>query len=168
MSSKSDRIIVILVCVNARIQYLKDICSNTVLAHCIKYIKKITVFLTIYLLQLYRNVFHILQCLGVKEIWGRVYLRHELSFIFLHDRGELLCITDHQELYSSEGPVIATIPSQGHVDCVEQVCPDHGYFIDYKQVESTDYLYPLFSKTAVTLRSLIFCYEFLYIRKIRT
>ena len=167
MSSKSDRIIVIVVCMDTRIQYLKDICRNTVLAHCIKYIKEITVFLTIYLLQLYRNVFHILQCLGMKEIWRRVYLCHEWSFIFLHDRGELLCITDHQELYSSEGPVIASVSSQSHVDCVKQVCPDHRNFIDYKEVKSADYLHSLFSKTAVTLRSLVFCYKFLYVRKIR-
>ena len=81
----------------------------------------------------------------MKEIRRLIYLRNVLPFVFLNDGGELLGISDHQQLYSAEWLVIVTVFPQGHVHRIHQVCPDHRNFIDNQQVQCADDLDSFFS-----------------------
>ena len=104
----------------------------------------------------------------MEEIRRRIYLIHILPLTLLYDRRQLLGIPYHQELHTSERPVIMTITSQSHVYRIKQISPHHGYLIDDQKIQGTDYLLSLLAETSVTFRSLIFRNKFLDIRKIRT
>ena len=62
----------------------------------IQYLKEIIILLPMHLLQLYYYVVQFLQSLGMEEIRCRVYPLHILALAFLHHRGELVHITNHQ------------------------------------------------------------------------
>ena len=56
----------------ALIEFLKIISCWFCLADIIENVKKSSIFLTIYLIQLYRHIVYLAQGLGAKEIWGVV------------------------------------------------------------------------------------------------
>ena len=91
-----------------------------------------------------------------------------MAFTVLDHRRKLLGIADHQQLDATERTIVHAVFPQGHVHSIQQVGAHHGYFIDNEQVERTDNLDSLLAKAPVSLRHLIFCDKFLYIRKIRT
>ena len=102
----------------------------------------------------------------MEEIWGRIDLRHVLALVFLHYRRQLVGISYHQQLDSSERLAAAAVMPQTHVHGVEQVRPDHGNLVDDQQVEGSDDLLPFLAEPAISFRHLVLCHKFLDVRKI--
>ena len=101
----------------------------------VEQLHEVEVLLSEHLLQADCDIGNLAEGTAPEEIGGGIMVAQNLLVARCDHRGELLEVSDHQQLHTPEGPGVAAVFPQGVVDGVKQVGPDHRDFIDYQQVD---------------------------------
>ena len=119
----------------ARVELVGYVLVDAVLAYLAQEANKAAVALAVDALQLYGDVLDLLQGTRAEEIGGLVVGVEQLPLLVGGHGGELLQVTDEQQLHAAEGPVAVAVLAQHAVDGIEQVATHHGYLVDDEEVE---------------------------------
>src|SRR5690606_35256021 len=117
------------------IQYFQIFRSTLVVSDIVQYGNKFLILLSIYLLQFQLDQSMLTQNLGIEKERTGIMCTEHLPLVFTHDRGQLVQVTDKQDLQSAKRPHIPTDRLQYHVDHIQCICPYHGDLVYHEQFQ---------------------------------
>ena len=126
-----------------------------IVADFIKQINKNLIILSVDMLQFDSNIIGTAECQASEEKRRVIILIKYLAVLIFDNGSKLLQITNHKQLDTAKWKVMDFVSSQGIVDSIESIGPDHTYLINYEQVKTFDYI-DLFTAHFKTCKILLF------------
>ena len=120
----------------ARIERVQGLLVKVVVTDPVEEFDEPVVRLAIDMLQFNGHQFGLGQGMTAEKIGSGIVPAKKIPFIILDHRGQLVQVSDHQQLHAAERQRAAPEPAQHRVNPVEQVRPDHADLVDNQQVQA--------------------------------
>ena len=117
----------------------------------VQQVEKLGIALTINFGQLHRHITGLRQRMAAEEIEIVIIGRKQLLVLLLDNRRKLLQIAYHEQLDTAKGLMTVAVAAQDVVHGVEQVGAHHADFINDQQIETTQDVDLLLTKTILIL-----------------
>ena len=128
------------------VKQAQHLCVDLVVTHLVEKVYEHAVALTIHMCEFHHRVVGLSQGVATEEIGCLIILRKQGPLLILCHRSQLSEVTNEQKLHAAKRLVATAVMAQHAVHGIEQVGPDHTYFIDNNEVKTAHDLYLLLAK----------------------